>query len=304
MSSSTRAATRALGIKHCGQVERGSHRIADFDVAFERQCDRFGDPESRKEAGVLERPPESPARAQVGAGVAEIVSLDQEPAAVGSREAGHEIEQGGLACAVRADEPQDLAGSKCERHVRDGLDAAEGLCELDRFEHDRPVARGRKGCLARSRALGAAWTLAIAGAVGRAVGDHSRALEKHRAQDVGPGEKFGRRTMEPDLTLFHEIGGVGHGERDVDRLLYENDRRAARRDCPNDAEQLLDDDRREAEGEFVDHQQARLGDERLAEREHLLFAARQVAGRLIPSFSQDREEAEDFLGRVAQVRLV
>ena len=40
---------------------------------------------------------------------------------------------------------------------------------------------------------------------------------------------------------------------------------------------------------------SRLGDEGLRQREHLLLAARQIAGRLIPTFSQHREEAEHLL---------
>ena len=61
---------------------------------------------------------------------------------------------------------------------------------------------------------------------------------------------------------------------------------------------------REAERQLVDHQQARLLDERHAEREHLLLAAREVAGRLVEPVAQDREQLEHVLGRLGHVLLV
>ena len=81
-------------------------------------------------------------------------------------------------------------------------------------------------------------------------------------------------------------------ERDVHRLLDEDDRAALRVDLAHDVEQLLDDRRRQAERQLVDDQQLRLGDERHAERELLLLAAGQVAGQLVPALAQPREAVE------------
>ena len=53
--------------------------------------------------------------------------------------------------------------------------------------------------------------------------------------------------------------------------------------------------------QLVDHQQLGLGDERLAEGEHLLLAAGQVAGLLVPAVPQDREVLEHRLGGLGDV---
>ena len=94
-------------------------------------------------------------------------------------------------------------------------------------------------------------------------------------------EQLGRRAVEADLALLHEVRVLRDGERDVDRLLDEDDRRPDGVDVLDDLQQLLDDHRRETERELVDHQQLRLRDERLREREHLLLAAGQAPGLLV-----------------------
>ena len=53
-----------------------------------------------------------------------------------------------------------------------------------------------------------------------------RALEEHRPQHVGPLEELGGRAVEADLALLHEVRGLGEREREVHRLLDEDDRRA------------------------------------------------------------------------------
>ena len=110
--------------------------------------------------------------------------------------------------------------------------------------------------------------------------------------------------MEADLALLHEVRLVGEGEGEVHRLLDEDDRGAAVAQGLDDVEQLGDDGRRQPEGELVDHEQARPADERHAEREHLLLAARQVAGGLVQPVTQDREVAEDAFGRFADLVLL
>ena len=88
---------------------------------------------------------------------------------------------------------------------------------------------------------------------------------------------------------------VGDRQRDVHRLLDEDDRAALGVDRAHHVEQLLDDRRRQAERQLVDDQQLRLGDERHAEREQLLLAAGQVAGQLVPPLAQPREAVEHLL---------
>ncbi len=45
-------------------------------------------------------------------------------------EARDQVEDGGLPRAVRADEPEDLAGLHGEREVRDGTEAAEVFAQI------------------------------------------------------------------------------------------------------------------------------------------------------------------------------
>ena len=112
--------------------------------------------------------------------------------------------------------------------------------------------------------------------------DRRRALEEHRAQHVGPLEQLGGRAVEADLALLHEVRRLGDGQRDVHRLLDEDDRgalrpgararsRAAGRRSPARGRATA---RRSSAGAGCD-------EERHAEREHLLLAAGEVAGRLV-----------------------
>ena len=68
-------------------------------------------------------------------------------------------------------------------------------------------------------------------------------------------EQFGGRAREADLALLHEDGALGEAQSDVHRLLDEDDRGAAVVDGAHDVEQPVDDRRRQAERQLVDHQQ-------------------------------------------------
>ena len=89
--------------------------------------------------------------------------------------------------------------------------------------------------------------------------------------------------------------------RDVERhervLLHEQDRRALGVDVGDDLEDLLDEDRREAERRLVEEEQLRAGHERATDGEHLLLAARQGAALLCRPLAKPREEVE-HAGRV------
>ncbi|MBA2625311.1 MAG: ATP-binding cassette domain-containing protein, partial [Acidimicrobiia bacterium] len=89
--------------------------------------------------------------------------------------------------------------------------------------------------------------------------------------------------------------GLGQGERDVDGLLDEDDRRALVADRPHDVEELLHDHRRETERELVDHEQLRFRQERHPEGQHLLLATREVGRGIVEARAQDREDAEHLL---------
>ena len=60
-------------------------------------------------------------------------------------------------------------------------------------------------------------------------------------------------------------------------------------DLVHDVDELADDRRRQAERQLVDEQQLRVGDERLADGEHLLLAAGEVAGELVDALGEPRE---------------
>src|SRR5581483_1331235 len=56
--------------------------------------------------------------------------------------------------------------------------------------------------------------------------DARRSLQEHRPQDVRAVEELRGRAVEADLALLHEVRGLGDRERDVHRLLDEDDRRS------------------------------------------------------------------------------
>ena len=112
------------------------------------------------------------------------------------------------------------------------------------------------------------------------------ALEEDRAQQVGAFEQLGREPVEADRALLHEEGLVGDGERDVHRLLDEDDRDALFLELLDDGEELLDDERCETERQLVDHQHVGLGEEGHRDREHLLLTARQLRRRIAAADSR------------------
>ena len=195
-----------------------------------------------------------------------------------------DVEQRRLAGAVGADEPEDLA-----RRTRNDT-SSSAVTPPKRFD------------TSLTSSVVVRWTVAGDGLGGRArrrsvprradVASSARTLEEHRSQHVGPLEQLGGRAVEPDLALLHEVRRLGDGERDVHRLLDEDDRgalaRGARARCraagattvgarPSDSSSIM----------------SRRGwpMNAMPEREHLLLAAGQVAGRLVEPLAQDGEVA-------------
>ena len=211
-------------------------------------------------------------------------------------EPGDAVEQGRLAGAVLADEPEDLAAVQVEVDVVDGGDAAEALHDAAAREHDRHVGAG--GDRLGWPRLGRRCAVPLRRRPRRRRGGRLGALDEHRAQDVGPVEQLGGRAGEAELALLHEHRPLGEVEGDVDRLLDDDDRDAGGVHLVHDLDELADDGRRQAERELVDEQQLRVGDERLADGEHLLLAAGEVAGELVDALGEAREQLEHpLLGR-------
>ena len=87
--------------------------------------------------------------------------------------------------------------------------------------------------------------------------------------------------------MQHDPGLRRDAEHIVCELLDDQDRdRLALGDLGDDLVEALDDDRREAHRELVDHEHGRVDDERAGERQHLLLTARQRAGELLAPFAR------------------
>ena len=129
----------------------------------------------------------------------------------------------------------------------------------------------------------------------------SRKIERSRS---GRSSSSGGEPVEPDRALLHEERLVGGGERDVHRLLDEDHGDALLAELLHDVEELLDDERRQAERQLVDHEQLGLGEERHGQREHLLLATRELRRGVVEPAAQRGEEVERVLGRRLGVRVV
>src|SRR5438309_11842000 len=73
---------------------------------------------------------------QLGRHVLDFVAIEADGSAIGGIEAGYQVEQRGLASAVRADQGMNLAGVDFQAGVADSADAAEFLRNAFDFKHD------------------------------------------------------------------------------------------------------------------------------------------------------------------------
>ena len=117
------------------------------------------------------------------------------------------------------------------------------------------------------------------------------------AQEDGPQElgviaHLGRRPREADGPRVHDVDPVGHRDGHVDRLLDEEDRGPGVAQGPHGVEELLHHQRGQAERELVDQQQRRGGQQGHGQGQHLLLAAGEVAGPVVPPFGQHVEAAQ------------
>ena len=78
-------------------------------------------------------------------------------------------------------------------------------------------------------------------------------------------------------------------------LVDHQDGLTRRLQCGEAAPDLLADERREALGRFVQDQQARVGRQRAADREHLLLAAGELATHVVGANRERREDGEQAL---------
>ena len=121
------------GPAHPGQRQQGRqgpHLLAQVAAGE----DVFHDRHAPEELDILE----SAGQAQTGPGVGgqahQVLACQPDGAAGGPQEAVDEIEAGGLARAVGADETGNPPGRGAERHARQGLDPAEMFAEVTDFQ--------------------------------------------------------------------------------------------------------------------------------------------------------------------------
>src|SRR5919198_3789149 len=102
------------------------------------------------------------------------------------------------------------------------------------------------------------------------------------------------RPRENDPPDLEHVRARGHGERDAGVLLDKKHGQAFLLvQLPHDAEELANDERREAERRLVEEEEPWAAHQRSAEREHLLLSARERSRSLRRTLGHPREVARD-----------
>ena len=155
----------------------------------------------------------------------------------------------------------------------------------------RVATTPRRRCEQRPLAEAPAWRRSIAGSVRSRGGSGAHGARRLSVVLVGASAEVGRlharvagqrrrRAAERDLAGLEHVAVVRAFERGARVLLDQQDRDAVVAQAAHDREDLLHDQRRQAEARLVEHQQARRRHQRAAQREHLALAARQRVGAL------------------------
>ena len=110
-----------------GERQQRGQVVAHVEMPLETDGQVLGDRERRDETGVLERATEAEGGPAIGRVLRDVGPVEDDPALVGLREPGDEVEDRRLAGAVRADQAEDLAVAQVEAGVVDGADPAEAL---------------------------------------------------------------------------------------------------------------------------------------------------------------------------------
>src|SRR5581483_6675163 len=90
-----------------------------------------------------------------------------------------------------------------------------------------------------------------------------------------------RRAFEHDAAVAHDVDAVGDAQRDRELLLDQQDGDAGLRYSRDEVADLLDDQRRQALGGLVDHDELGIAHQRTADGQHLLLAAGEHARRRV-----------------------
>jgi hypothetical protein len=112
-------------------LERLVARLANTRLAREGpDHDILQQGQVRERLQFLEGAPDAEVADPVGPHGEDVLPVEQDPAAVGSRVAGDQVEQRGLAGAVGADDAEDFAFLDLEGDILVGADAAESLAQM------------------------------------------------------------------------------------------------------------------------------------------------------------------------------
>src|SRR3954452_12095908 len=102
---------------------------------------------------------------------------------------------------------------------------------------------------------------------------------------------------EHELAELHDVGLIRDLERGLRVLLDQQHGDAGGTQLGDDAENVGDDDRGEAEARLVQHQELGLAHQRAAHRKHLLLAAGERAGELLAPLLEPRKQRVNPLHR-------
>src|ERR1700730_16553248 len=141
--------------------------------------------------------------------------------------------------------------------------------------------------MSRQPALAALVVLDVAVALAAAGGDAEIEL-----LDVLVGAQCRGVAVEHDATVLQDVAVIGVAQRDVGVLLGEQEADAlVAGEALDDVEDLLDYRRREPHRRLVEQDHLGPRHQRAADRDHLLLAARDVAGEALLALLQAREKA-------------
>src|SRR6266542_2626881 len=170
---------------------------------------------------------------------------------------------------------------------------------VSRFRSSRPPGRrsGMEGSFPSRRATGALVTasepaLAPLVELEIAVAGRAAAAEVELLHVLVRAELVGL-AVEDDPAALHDVAVIRDLEGEVRVLLDEQERGLLLPVHPlDDPEDLADEERGEAEGRLVEEDELRARHERAADGEHLLLAAGEVPGELVPMTLERRKIVE------------
>src|SRR5438477_1000657 len=111
---------------------------------------------------------------------------------------------------------------------------------------------------------------------------------------AGGQRRVGNHVHHP--AVLHDVVTVGHGRREVEVLLDQQDGEALLLEAGDGAADLLDDDGRQPLGRLVEQEEAGAGAKDAPDGQHLLLAARELGALAAQPLLEIGEEGEDGVG--------